>query len=85
MTLGLFLSGNIMVFDFLHFEFFPSAICTLLLQALRIERLCRNFYIFFLWKSLTENKEVGTICFEVRIPMKKTKTVMEFFYVNFQK
>ena len=34
------------------------------------------------WK---ENREVGTICFEVRIPKKKTKIVMEFFYVSFSK
>ena len=34
------------------------------------------------WK---ENKEVGTICFEIRIPMKKPKIFMEFFYVSFQK
>ena len=30
-------------------------------------------------------KEVGTICFVVRIPMKKTKIFMEFFYLSFQK
>ena len=29
--------------------------------------------------------EVGTICFDVRIPMKKPKIFMEFFYVSFQK
>ena len=32
-----------------------------------------------------ENKEVGTICFEVRIPMKTPKIFMEIFYVSFQK
>ena len=32
-----------------------------------------------------EIKEVGTICFEVRIPMKKPKIYMEFFYLSFQK
>ena len=32
------------------------------------------------WK---ENKEVGTICFEVRIPMKKN--ILEFFYVSLLK
>ena len=37
---------------------------------------------FFNWK---ENKEVGTISFEVRIPMKKPKIFMEFFYVSFRK
>ena len=31
-----------------------------------------------------ENKEVDTICFEIRIPMKKTKIFMEFFYVSFR-
>ena len=30
--------------------------------------------------NLKENKEVGTICFEIRIPMKKPKIFMEFFY-----
>ena len=35
-----------------------------------------------IWK---ENKEVGTICFEIRIPMKKTKIFLEFFYVSFRK
>ena len=58
---------------------FPSAIHY-------VERLHRNFYIFFMevinWK---ENKEVGTTCFEVRIPMKKPKIFMEFFYVSFRK
>ena len=34
------------------------------------------------WK---ENKEIGTISFEVRIPMKKPKIFLEFFYVSFQK
>ena len=34
------------------------------------------------WK---EKKEVGTICFEIRIPMKKWKIFMEFFYASFQK
>ena len=33
------------------------------------------------WK---ENKEVGTICFEVRILMRKPKIFTEFFYVSFQ-
>ena len=32
-----------------------------------------------------ENKEVATICLEVRIPMKKPKIYMEFFHVSFQK
>ena len=34
------------------------------------------------WK---ENKEVGTICFKIRIQMKKQKIYMEFFYVSFGK
>ena len=34
------------------------------------------------WK---DNKEVGFICFEVRILMKKPKIFLEFFYVTFQK
>ena len=34
------------------------------------------------WK---ENKVVGTVCFEIRIPMKKPKKYMKFFYVSFQK
>jgi hypothetical protein len=29
--------------------------------------------------------EVGTISFEVRIPMKKPKIFMEFFYISFRK
>ena len=35
-----------------------------------------------IWK---ENEEVSTICFEIRIAMKKRKIFMEFFYVSFQK
>ena len=31
------------------------------------------------------NKEVGTICFEIRIPMKKPKIFMEFFYLGIRK
>ena len=34
------------------------------------------------WK---ENKEVGTICFEVKFPMKKPKIFLEFFNVSFRK
>ena len=37
---------------------------------------------FINWK---ENKEVGTISFEIRIPMKKPKIFKEFFYVSFRK
>ena len=85
MTLGLFLSGDIMVFDFLHFVFFQVQYIHYCWKHY-VERLRRNFYIFFMevinWK---ENKEVGTICFEIRIPMKKPKIFMEFFYVSFQK
>ena len=33
------------------------------------------------WK---ENKGVGTICFIVRITMKKQEITIEFFYVSFQ-
>ena len=29
--------------------------------------------------------EVGTICFEIRMPMKKPKIFLEFFYVSFRK
>ena len=51
-----------------------------------VERLRRNLYIFFLevinWK---ENKQVGTICFEIRIPIKKPKIFMEFVYLSLQK
>ena len=47
------------------------------------ERLRRNFYVFlFNWK---ENKEVGTICFKLGIPKKKTKIHLEKvsnFYVD---
>ena len=32
-----------------------------------------------------KNKEVGTICFEVRISMKKLKIFMKFFYLSFWK
>ena len=35
--------------------------------------------------NLKENKEIGTISFEVRIPMKKPKIFMKFFYVSFWK
>jgi hypothetical protein len=42
-------------------------------------------YFFMEDINRKETKEVGTICFEVRIPMKKTKIFMEFFHVNFQK
>ena len=83
--LGLFLSDDIMVFDFLHFMFFQVQYIHYCWKHY-VERLRRNFYIFFMevinWK---ENKKVGTICFEVRIPMNKPKIFMEFFYVSFQK
>ena len=35
--------------------------------------------------NLKEDKEVGTTCFEVRIPMEKPKIFLEFFYESFQK
>ena len=84
-TLGLFLSGYIMVFDFLHFVFFQVQYIHYCWKHY-VGRLRGNFYIFFMefinWK---ENKEVGTIYFEVRIPMKKPKILMEFFYGSFWK
>ena len=61
-------------FLFSAFCVFPSAIHTLLMKT-----------CFFMesinWK---ENKEVRTICFEIRIPMTKPKIFMEF-YVSFRK
>ena len=35
--------------------------------------------------NLKENKEIGTVSFEVRIPMKKQKIFLESFYVSFRK
>ena len=34
--------------------------------------------------KLKENKVGSTICFEVRVPMKKPKIFMESFYVSFK-
>ena len=42
-------------------------------------------YFFMEDINRKENKEVGTICFKVRIPMKKPKIFMESFHINFQK
>ena len=53
MTLGLFLSGDIMVFDFLHFVFFPTTIRSLLLRTF-CRKITKKFLHIFLWKSLTE-------------------------------
>ena len=79
------LSGYIMVFNFLHFVFFQVQYIHYWWKHY-VKRLRRNFYKFFMefinWK---DNKEVGTISFEVRIPMKKPKIFMEFFYVRFRK
>ena len=45
-----------------------------------------QFYVFLFWVfNWEENKEVGTICFETRIPMKKPKILMEFFHESFWK
>ena len=38
-------------------------------------------YSFMQVLNSKENKKVGTICFEMRIPMKKQKIKMEIFYV----
>ena len=46
-----------------------------------VEIFTYSFVEVINWK---ENKEVGNICFEVRIPMKKPKIFLEFFYVSFQ-
>ena len=82
---GLFSTGKILLFAFQHFVFFQVQYIYYCWKHY-VERLRRNFYILFMevinWK---ENKEVGTICFEIRIPMKKPKIFMEFFYVSFQK
>ena len=84
-TISLFFSVDIMVFDFPHFVFFQVQYIHYCWKHY-LERLHRNCYTFFMeviiWK---ENKEVGTICFEIRIPMKKPKIFMEFFYVSFWK
>ena len=49
-SLGLFLSGDIMVFDFLHFVFFQ----------VQYIHYCWKHYVeistYFLWKSLTEKR-----------------------------
>ena len=78
------LSGDLLDCDFLHFGVFQVQYIHYFWKHY-VERSRRNFYIFFIvfinWK---ENKEVGTICFEVRIPMKKPKIFLEFFYVSFQ-
>ena len=75
-----------------YFGFCYFAFCVFQVQYIHycwkhyVERLHRNFYIFFMevsnWK---ENKEIGTISFEVRIPMKKQKIFLESFYVSFRK
>ena len=84
-TLGLFFSADILVFDILHFVFFQVQYIHYCWKHY-IERLRRNFYILFMevsnWK---ENKEICTISFEVRIPMKKPKIFLESFYVSFRK
>jgi hypothetical protein len=54
-SLGLFFSGNIMVFDFLHFVFFQVQYIHYRWEDY-IARLHGNFYIFFSWNSLTEKR-----------------------------
>ena len=68
-----------MLFDILHFVFFPCAIHTLLLKTLR-----RNFYIYvYFWKSLTK-KRIRNLAVSVLRKEKKRKKNMflEFFYVR---
>ena len=84
-TKGLFFSVDILVFDILNFVFFKVQYIHYCWKHY-VERLRRNFYIFFVevskWK---ENKEIGTISFQVRIPMKKPKIFLDSFYVSLQK
>ena len=43
---------------------------------------CILFYEVFDWE---ENKEVGAICFELEIPKKKKKKILETFSLSFKK
>ena len=66
---GLFFSDNIMVFDFLHFVFFQVQY---IIAGSITYKDCKVISTYFFAEVITwkENKEFGTICFEVRIPMK---------------
>ena len=60
---------------------------TLMLETLR-RTITQEFLLIFFMEVINskENKEVGTICFDIRIQMKnKTKIFMEFFYESFRK
>ena len=78
-SVGLFFSVDIMVFDFLHFVFFQvqyKHYCWKhYVERLRTQKFLHIFFTGVF--NRIENKEVGTICCEVRIPMKKTKILME--------
>ena len=44
-----------------------------------------QFYVFLFWVfNWEENKEVGTICFELGIPKKKPKKYLETFSISWQ-
>ena len=69
-----------MVFDFLHFVFFQVQYIHYCWKHY-IERLLTIYTHFF--KEVInkkENNEVGTICFEISIPMKKQKYLWNFSY-----
>ena len=66
---------DIMAFDFLHFVFFQVQYIHYCWK--HYVEISAYFYMEVInWK---ENKEVGTICCEIRISMKKPKIFMEFF------
>ena len=65
-----------MLFDFLHFVFF---------QVQNIHYVEISTYVSMEVINWKENKEVGTICFEIKIPMKKNENVYGIFLGKFPK
>ena len=83
-TVGLFFSVDIMVFYFLHFVFFRVQYIHYGWKHYIKDYIEISVYFVMEVIDRKENMEVATICFEVRILMKKTKIFMEFFHISFQ-
>ena len=76
--LALFLSGFLLALVFYVLIFFNIVLQTLEKNYVGI--FMQFCFGIFNWK---ENKKVGTICFELRIPKKETKIYLETFSVSF--
>ena len=81
-SVGLFFSLDILVFDFLHFEFSKCNTYIIAGNITLKDYVEISIYLFMEVINWKENKEVGTLCFEVRIPTKGWDDAQSFLYAT---